>query len=139
MDWIFIRVEHGNEIVSVHYRSTHHSHYNVGVPCSLNGSFFSIAINICYAIGISDPLYTRSMGFSSIVLGYEVIAYMLNTADSFLYAPSLVYDCSGDMRRFPIWAIPVGVIGLLLCPRVSFIENICGILSGLAIAIVYVI
>ena len=75
------------------------------------------------------------MGFSSIVLGYEVIAYMQNIADDFLYAPSLIHDCSGDMHQFPIWAIPVGVIGLLLCPRVSFIENACGILSGLAIVV----
>lgn len=135
MDWIVIRAEHGNEIVSVHYHSTYHSHYNVGTFCSLNDSFFCITINICYATDISDPLYTRSMGFSSIVLGYEVIAYMQNIADDFLYAPSLIYYCSGDMHQFPIWAIPAGVIGLLICPRVSFIENICGILSGLAIVV----
>ena len=135
MDWIVIRVEHGNEIVSLHHRSTNYSHYNVGAFCSLNGSFFSIIIRICYAMGISDPLYTRSMGFSSIVLGYEVIAYMQNTADFFLYVLSLIHDCSSDMHRFPIWAIPIEVIGLLACPRVSFIENICGILSGLAIVV----
>lgn len=122
-------------MVSLHHRSPDLFHYNVVAFCSLNGSFFCITINICYATDISNPLYTRSMGFSSIVLGYEVIAYMLNTADSFLYVPSLVYDCSGDMHQFPIWAIPAGVIGLLICPRVSFIENVCGILSGLAIVV----
>lgn len=139
MDWIVVGVEHGNEIVSLHHRSTYHSHYNVGAFFSLNGSFFSIAINICYANDISDPLYTRSMGFSSIVLGYEVIAYVQNTADFFLYAPSLIYYCSGDANQFLIWAIPAGVIGLLICPRVSFIENICGMLSGLAVVVLLVI